>query len=102
MSTFTILKYDKTGKRNSLGQIIHDFQESGSFDGWIDFLGGEESNSQNAITADSTHIIITFETSLEISISDRIRFKNRDYEVTYVDNPMELDDHLEIFLKAVG
>lgn len=102
MSTFTILKYDKTGRRNSLGQIIHDFQESSTFGGWIDFLGGEESISQNAITADSTHIIITFETRLEISISDRVRFKDRDYEVTYVDNPMELDDHLEIFLKAVG
>ncbi len=102
MSAFTILKYDKTGKRNSLGQIIHDFQESGIFDGWIDFLSGEESNGQNAITAESTHVIITFDTSLEISISDRIRFKDRDYEVTYADNPMELDDHLEIFLKAVG
>lgn len=102
MSSFTLLKYDKTGKRNSLGQIIHDFQETVSFDGWIDFLSGEESNNQNAITADSTHVIITFETNLEIAISDRIRFKDKDYEVTYVDNPMELNDHLEIFLKAVG
>ena len=102
MSAFTVLKYDKTGKRNSLGQTIHDFRESGTFDGWIDFLSGEESNSQNAITAESTHVIITFDTSLEISILDRIRFKDKEYEVTYVDNPMELDDHLEIFLKAVG
>lgn len=102
MSSFTLLKYDKTGKRNSLGQIVHDFKEADDFEGWFDFLSGEENNNQNAITAESTHVIITFDTSLEIAISDRIRFKEKDYEVTYVDNPMELDDHLEIFLKAVG
>lgn len=101
MCTFSILKYGKTARKNNLGQPIYDYLEKSSFDGYIDFLGGEETLNQKAITAESTHVIVTFETDIELDKADRIMFGQKVYDVTYIDNPMELNDHLEIFLKQV-
>lgn len=102
MCTFSILKYGKTGRKNSLGQPIYDYAEMSSFDGWIDLLGGEETINQKAISSETTHIILTFDTDIELDKADRVKFGKKVYEVTYIDNPMELNDHLEIFLKQVA
>lgn len=97
---FIILKYDKTGT-NDIGQPVYGHRESVTFSGWLDMLSGDERDSK-AISASSSHVIITPDTTIAITNADRIMANGTVYEVTFVDNPVNIDHHLEIYLKVVS
>lgn len=98
---FDILKYDKTTEKNDLGQYIASYIPNGSFKGWLDMLGGNETIDQKAITANSTHVIVTPEINAQVTIADHVIYNGQVYEVTFVDDPVNINHHLEIYLKKV-
>lgn len=65
-------------------------------DGVIDMLTGGYSTSQQKVVEDSTHILIT--DVVDIQKGDRVITNGNWYDVMYVDNPLNMDDHLEIEL----
>lgn len=97
---FQILKFNDSDT-NSLGQPIYDWETSETVLGYMDMLSGSEDISANAYLEDSTHVFITWDI-IDIDINDRIynERKEQTYEVTYVDEPMELGSHLEVFCKV--
>ncbi|HEM3543425.1 TPA: phage head closure protein [Streptococcus suis] len=95
-----LLKYQESGK-NALGQKVYDFVESEKLEGFLDMLTGNEADRATALTS-STHIFLTEQVGVQITTKDRIRAKGIDYEVSFVDNPVNLDHHLEIYLKVVA
>lgn len=99
---FEILKYDKTTVKNDLGQYIASYTPNGNFKGWLDMLGGDETIDQKAIIVNSTHVIVTPDIAVKLSIADHIDYNGRIYEVTFVDNPVNINHHLEIYLKKVA
>lgn len=88
--------------RNSLGELVYSFEKAAEIDGFLDLISGDRSNLQNAEIEQSSHLFITFDFSQELTIDERLFYKGKYYEITFVDNPMELNDHLEVYLKAVA
>ncbi|MGT2768793.1 phage head-tail adapter protein [Streptococcus ictaluri] len=97
---FTILKYTQTGT-NDVGQPIYCHEKSIVFTGWLDMLSGDERDPK-AIPTSSSHVIITPDTTISITNADRIMGNGTIYEITFVDNPVNIDHHLEIYLKVVA
>lgn len=100
--TYKIVKNDKiddgmggftTGKLEDVITIL----------GYMDFLSGTDLNtSQNAIIADSTHVLVTVSYHSGIDETMRVLDKNDDcYEITFVDNPGTINHHLEIYLRRL-
>ncbi len=90
---------------NDIGEDTGNFEEEYlSFEGFLDYVSGEVGSANfNAPINESTHIFvsdyieITEETKNLIAIID-----NKTYEVKYIDNPMELNEQIEIYLKLLG
>lgn len=72
--------------------------------GYLDMLTGSDENTvQNAFVEQSTHILIVPKYT-EV-ITDKMRVVDamgRYYDITYVDNPVNVNHHLEIYLKFGG
>lgn len=73
-------------------------------DGYLDLLQGTDiNNAQSAITEESTHILVIPE--FVAGITDDMRVmdnESRFYEVTYADNPVNINHHVELYLKFGG
>lgn len=98
-------KNDK--KYNAIGEQVGTWSDSDTVKGWIDLSGGEASyNGYNAKIQDSTHVFICDYQEIKALSYDlseiRLVCNGKTYEITLVDNPMELNQQLEIFLKYVG
>lgn len=70
------------------------------YQGVIDMLNGAEILSNQNIQIESSHILIG--PVEDIKAGDRVIFGGIIYDIKYVDNPMELNQHLEITLKRSG
>ena len=100
MLTFYLFKTIATGE-NELGQEIFEHKRVAEFIGYMDMLDGNESTDKLAYLADSTHIILTKDMTASAEIEDKIEVNGKTYEVTYVDNPVNIGHHLEIYVKGV-
>lgn len=105
----------KTTVKNKIGgtsDVWHDVIE---LTGFIDLAGGDSKyTSYNAKVQESTHIFICdykpIPDSLEIdgkvvkvsAESCRIVANSKEYDIMLIDNPMELNKQLEIYLKYTG
>lgn len=91
--------YDSNGKKiekyeSKLNPII----------GWLDLMSGDSNYDYKAKIEDSTHIFVCDYVNLEIVDIENSRalIDSRVFEIKYIDDPMELHQHLEIYLKLVG
>lgn len=100
MLTFYLLKTIANGE-NELGQTISRHKQTAVFAGYMDMLNGSESDTNKAIPADSTHVILTKDMTVNCTNADHIKTNGKEYEVTYVDDPVNIGHHLEIYAKAV-
>lgn len=99
---FEIHQEQETGK-NTMDEPIIEWAKAFSVVGYLDLLTGDVAHSTNSFIEESSHVFIVFDTSLKITSDDQIynpRTKSS-YEITFVDNPMELDSHYEIYCKKV-
>ena len=99
----------KTAKgKNALAEVKHQWADKVSIDGWLDMMSGDSGYSTyNAFIAESTHVFLCdFDAEVyalkEEQQSQRMIINGIVYDVKYIDNPMELNEHLEIFLKRIG
>lgn len=70
------------------------------YDGVLDQLTGNERISADKVSLNSTHILIG--QVVDVNESDRVIHNNKIYEIKNVDNPMNMDRHLEILLEYKG
>ena len=97
----------KTLTENDLGEYVPEWNNHiEDVKGWLDGTGGNSPRqSHKTKSEDSTHVYICdFDSRLRDIDTTQCRFvcRNKIYEIKYVDDPMELHDHLEITLKLVG
>ncbi|WP_257211372.1 phage head-tail adapter protein [Streptococcus suis] len=100
MLAFYLFKRNLVGE-NELGQEIFEHKRVAVFAGYMDMLDGSESTDKLAYLADSTHVILTKDTTVNAEIDDKIEVNGKTYEVTYVDDPVNIGHHLEIYVKGV-
>lgn len=95
-----------TVKKNAMGEGEKTWEDAVNQLGYLDLQSGDSKYSNfNAKIEESTHIFICdFNSALyALSSSDaRVIFKDMVYDVLLIDNPMEMNEHLEIYLRKVG
>lgn len=101
----------RTTTKNSIGENKQNWDTVGSVIGWLDYYTAyNEVNQYNAKIQDTTHIWICDVDKWNASVQGqtvtsencRLIVKGNIYNVLLIDDPMELGQHLEIFLKYIG
>ena len=103
-NTDLVLKV-KTQTENEIGEkttaALIDYK---TIHGFMDFLSESTGRTNfNSKIVESTHVFLCDYVEIDKSITELTAFINdKEYEITYIDDPMNLHYHLEIFLKYIG
>lgn len=91
------IKYDKNGKR------IINYKNNENLTGWLDMISGDSKYDYKAKYEDSTHVFICDYKDLStLEIKDaKGKINNKEYDIKYIDDVMNLHEQLEIYLKIV-
>ena len=93
----------KTITVNSIGEQEEKWSTVKSLRGFLDLISGDSKyETYNAKIQESTHIFICDYTPLGVSVNARLIVDGKNYDVMFIDNPMNLNRQLEIYLKMVG
>ena len=111
--TIGTVQVNTVGK-NAIGEGEKKWADAFSHAGWLDLQSGDSKYSTNkAKIEESTHIFIcdyhsgiyalTIPDSKTKAVPDcRMIIKGMVYDVLLIDNPMEMNQQLEIYLRKVG
>lgn len=92
--------------QNAIGEHVETWQDVQTLKGWLDLSGGNARyNAYQAKIQDSTHIFLCDYVPLNNRITAetaRMLINGKHYDITLIDNPMELNAQLEIYLKYTG
>lgn len=100
--TVSLQKKISSGK-NAIGESVETWEEFDSLTGWLDLSNGDSGNTFNAKIQESTHVFLCDYKDLGVDPDEcRMLAKGDVYQVQLIDDPMELHQHMEIFLKYLG
>lgn len=92
--------------KNGIGENVKTWKHVDYLTGWLDYSDGEaRSSTYEAKVADATHLFIAEYKPLPKSVTDetaRIVIDGKRYAVKMIDDPMNLHEHYEIYLKYTG
>lgn len=103
-----------TAVKNAIGEGEKKWVNAFSHAGWLDLQSGDSKHSNfSAKIEESTHVFIcdyhsgiyalTIPDSKTKAVPDcRMIIKGMVYDVLLIDNPMEMNEQLEIYLRKVG
>lgn len=104
-----------TSAKNEIGEAVKTWHDAVELTGFLDLQAGDSKyNSYNAKLQESTHLFICdylpIPTTLEVegktvrvsAENARMVASSQRYDVMLIDNPMNLNKHLEIYLKYTG
>lgn len=99
-----VLKTKGTSKVNEIGEEDHSWEDYMIVPGFLDFMSESTGrNTYNSKIVDSTHVFVCDYVEIKKSpIELRAYCGKQEFDVTYIDDPMNLHDHLEIFLDYLG
>lgn len=93
-------------EKNEIGEAVKSWETVQTLKGFLDLRSGDSDyTSFDAKVEDSTHIFICDYTPLAGGVTaenSRMLIKGRTYDIMLIDNPMELNHSLEIYLKYTG
>lgn len=96
----------QTTTKNRIYEDVKEWQDAFSVKGWLGLQGGDKKYSTyNAKIEESTHCFLCdFHSGIYALASQdtRMIIKGFIYDVLLIDNPDEMDEQLEIFLRRVG
>ena len=101
-------KRDEAGNivKNEMGEAVQDWAAAFNQNGWLDMQTGSSNHTNfNAKIEESTHVFICDYHSGIDSLQDqdtRMVINGKMYDVLFIDNPMEMNEQLEIYLRKVG
>lgn len=92
----------KTTSKNAFGEVENTWEDVTVIKGFLDYTGGDgsyKSNFKGAIE-ETTHLFICDFVALEVTPTTcRLLCDDKTYDILMIDNPMDLNKHLEFFLK---
>ena len=102
-NTDLILKI-KSQTKNEIGEKVTAWVDYKTIHGFIDFMSETTGrNNYNSKIVESTHVFVCDYVDIDKSeIELKAYHNNKEYEITYIDDPMGLHYQLEIFLKYIG
>lgn len=100
-----IIQVKESSEKNAIGERIWGWRNAVEIKGFLDLMSGNASyTSYNAKISESTHLFICdYQDLSTVDVENsRMVISNQVYDITWIDDPMGLHKHLEIFLKHVG
>ncbi|MGI6501253.1 MAG: hypothetical protein ACOX1S_10330 [Anaerostipes sp.] len=127
-----LLQVKDEGTKNAIGERVHSWFDVTALKGWLDLSNGDSKYVNfSAKIQESTHIFIcdfanlkglsqewvwnplnlidgvinSNKSDVKVDVTSenaRMVVKGKVYEILLIDNPMEMDEQLEIYLKYVG
>ena len=92
--------------KNEIGEAVNVWADAYQQIGWLGMQSGDSPYGKfNAKTEESTHCFLCdFHAGIYALANQNTRMiiKGMVYDVTYIDNPDEMDEQLEIYLRKVG
>lgn len=96
----------KTTIKNAIGEAIETWHDSCLLTGWLGLQSGDSKRANfNAKIEESTHVFLCDYDSTAYSLAcedTHMILKGFVYDVLLIDNPDEMDEQLEIYLRKVG
>lgn len=96
----------KTTSKNAIGESVATWETRHMLTGFLDLANGDSRRTvYNAKIQESTHYFICDFVQIQSGVTpenSRMVINGKNYDVMLIDNPMELDEHLEIYLKFTG
>lgn len=108
--TATIQIKSPNGK-NAIGEHTESWNTVGTVLGWLDYQSGQNAVQQyNTKIQDTTHFfmcdhfrwVTATQDAKVTSENSRLILNGETYNVLMIDNPMNLNQHIEVFLQYVG
>ena len=88
---------------NEIGERIPAWLDENHLTGWLDLTNGDSKYTYNAKLQESTHIFLCDYVAIDRKPDDkRLVVNGISYDVLLVDDPMEMHQQLEIYLRYVG
>ena len=102
-NTNLILKI-KSQVENEIGEKETTWVDYKTIHGFIDFMSETTGKTNyNSKIVESTHVFVCDYVDIDKSeVELKAYHDNKEYEITYIDDPMNLHYQLEIFLKYIG
>lgn len=92
--------------KNAIGESVKTWEDKFSLIGWLGMQSGEKRRATfNAKIEESSHVFLCDYHSGIYALADqdtRMIIKGVVYDVTFIDNPDEMNEQLEIYLRRVG
>ena len=103
-NTEAILQQKSGSTTNEIGERVQTWSDIHRLRGWLDLQSGDSKYATyDAKLQESTHIFMCDYTAIDRTATDkRLMVNGNVYDVLLIDDPMELHQHLEIYLKYVG
>lgn len=96
----------KTTEKNEISERVSTWTPVQSLVGWLDYSGGDSKRqSYDTKLQESSHVFMCDYVPLDATIktaNSRIVIDNKNYDVLVYDNPMNMNQQWEIFLRYVG
>ena len=95
-----------TTEKNKIGERLKVWADRQTLKGWLDLASGNSNYTAYASKVqESTHIFIADYVPLAAGIqaeNSRMTINGKTYDIMLIDNPMEMNEQLEIYLKYTG
>lgn len=95
-----------TTTTNEIGEQVQNWTDKQTIKGWLDLSSGNSAYTTfNAKLQESTHIFLADYVTLDSTIkpeNSRMVIKGSRYDLLLIDDPMELHEQLEFYLKFTG
>jgi hypothetical protein len=96
---------ERTLTKNEIGENVSTLTDYISLFGWLDFMTHvTERDNVKSKMVEATNIFLCDYVYIEKSERDLVFVddKGKEYDILYIDDPMNLKYHLEIYLKYLG
>jgi head-tail adaptor len=104
-NTTATLQTKSTGTKNNIGEAAKTWALAKTLTGWLDLSSGDSKYTvYSAKIQESTHMFLCdYQDLCNITAeSSRLLVDGKVYDVLLIDDPMNLHQQLEIYLKFVG
>lgn len=102
-NTEAIIQQMTTSGKNAIGEQTTTWTDVQRLTGWLDLSSGDSKYTYNAKLQESTHTFLCDYVPIDRKTADkRLMVNGVGYDVLLIDDPMELHQQLEIYLKMVG
>lgn len=100
------LQTKSNSTKNAIGETVQSWPTVKILSGFLDYSSGDSKyNLYDAKLQDSTHIFICDAFELPAGVkaeNSRLVINGKKYDILIIDDPMELHQHFELYLKFTG